>query len=58
MEKLDELKVLVSSAEKDAHAFYEKGNKAAGTRLRSALQQVKVLAQTIRNQVSETKNKK
>ena len=32
MKKFEELKALLSSAEKDAAAFYEKNNKAAGTR--------------------------
>ncbi|MFC6102430.1 histone H1 [Olivibacter domesticus] len=58
MEKFNELKELLASAEQDAVAFYEKGNKAAGTRLRNALQQTKNLAQDIRNHVTEIKNKK
>lgn len=58
MEKFNELKELIASAEKEAVAFYEKGNKAAGTRLRGALQQLKTLAQDIRNHVTEIKNKK
>ena len=37
MEKFIELKNLVTSAEADATKFYEKGNKAAGTRLRNAM---------------------
>lgn len=37
------LKELVAATEADATAFYEKGNKAAGTRLRKALQEIKVL---------------
>lgn len=57
MEKFNELKELLASAEQDAVAFYEKGNKAAGTRLRNALQQTKNLAQDIRNNVTEIKNK-
>lgn len=47
---------MVSTAEKDAAAFYDKGNKAAGTRLRNALQQIKVAATGIRKEVTETKN--
>jgi len=57
MEKFNALKDLLASAEKDASAFYDKGNKAAGTRLRGALQQLKNLAQEIRNEVTEIKNK-
>lgn len=56
METFQKLKELVLSAENDANAFFEKGNKAAGTRLRNALQQTKALAQDIRNEVTAKKN--
>lgn len=56
MEKFTQLKALVESAEHDAQAFYEKSNKAAGTRLRNALQQIKVAASAIRKEVTEKKN--
>lgn len=56
MEKLAELKALVETAEKEGQAFYEKNNKAAGTRLRNALQQIKVIATDLRKDVTETKN--
>ncbi|OAQ38243.1 histone H1 [Pedobacter psychrophilus] len=56
MDKFKELKELISSAEADATAFFDKGNKAAGTRLRNAMQQSKVLAQDIRNEVTAKKN--
>jgi hypothetical protein len=58
MKKFEELKALVATAEKDAAAFYEKNNKAAGTRLRGALQSAKALAQDIRNEVTAKKNAK
>lgn len=56
MEKVDELKALVASIEADAAKFFENGNKAAGTRVRTGLQQVKNLAQEIRNAVTAAKN--
>lgn len=56
MDKFNELKALLNAAEADATAFFEKGNKAAGTRLRNAMQQTKVLAQDIRNEVTAKKN--
>lgn len=56
MEKFTALKALLDSAEKDAQAFYEKQNKAAGTRLRNAMQQIKVAATDIRKEVTEKKN--
>lgn len=58
MKKFLAAKDLLASAEKDASAFYEKGNKAAGTRLRGAMQQLKVLAADIRKEVTEKKNAK
>ena len=57
MEKFNELKELISSIETDAEAFYNKGNKAAGTRVRTSFQKVKVLAQDIRAGVTDLKNK-
>jgi len=55
MEKFRALQELVAATEKDVAAFYEKGNKAAGTRLRNALQQLKVAATGIRKDVTEKK---
>jgi hypothetical protein len=57
MKKFEELKDLVTSVENDAKAFYEKGNNAAGRRLRNALQQIKVAATDIRKEVTEIKSK-
>jgi len=57
MKKFEELKDLVTSIESDAKAFYDKGNKAAGTRLRNALQQIKGAATDIRKEVTEKKSK-
>ncbi|MBB6109113.1 MULTISPECIES: histone H1 [Mucilaginibacter] len=56
MEKFKALQDLVAATEKEAAAFYEKGNKAAGTRLRNAMQQLKVVATDIRKEVTEKKN--
>ncbi len=56
MDKVKELKALVASIEADAAKFFENGNKAAGTRVRTGLQQVKNIAQDIRNAVTAAKN--
>ncbi len=56
MEDFQKLKDLILSAESDATAFFEKGNKAAGTPLRNALQHTKTLAQELRNEVTKKKN--
>lgn len=56
MEKFNEIKALLETAEKDAEAFFLKGNKSAGTRLRGAMQTLKNLAQEVRTEVQEIKN--
>lgn len=57
MKKFNELKKLVLEAEVDADKFYNKGNSAAGTRVRKAMQDLKNLAQDIRMNVQDMKNK-
>ena len=57
MEKFEKLKQIVSSVEADAQKFYDGGNGAAGTRVRKAMQDLKSLAQDIRVEVTELKNK-
>jgi hypothetical protein len=56
MELYEQLKNLVASLEDDFSKFYEKGNKAAGTRVRKGCQDVKNLCQEIRVDVSNKKN--
>lgn len=56
MEKYQQIKDLVLSAEADFEKFYVKGNKAAGTRVRKAMQDMKELAQEIRVDVQSSKN--
>ena len=51
-----ELQQLVAAMAADFQKFYQDGNKAAGTRVRSAMQDLKAFAQTVRNEVSEIKN--
>lgn len=58
MEKFTAVKDLVDAIEKDMFNFYEKGNKAAGTRVRNAMQQLKVIATDIRKEITEKKNNK
>ena len=57
MSTFQKLKDLVAATEADADKFYNKGNSAAGTRLRGAMQQIKVLAQQVRAEVTEQKAK-
>ena len=56
MKKFEEIKQLIANAEKDAAAFYEKNNRAAGTRLRKVMQDVKVAATGLRKEVTEKKH--
>ncbi|HYE58126.1 MAG TPA: histone H1 [Rhodothermales bacterium] len=56
MSKFSELKSFVDGLEKDFTAFYDKGNKAAGTRVRKAMQDLKTKAQEIRSEVQSQKN--
>jgi hypothetical protein len=58
MENFNKLKTLVASLEEDAAKFFEKGNKAAGVRLRKGLQDIKSLAQVVRVEVSESNKEK
>lgn len=58
MNHYEKLKQLVLGAEDDFSKFYEKGNSVAGTRVRKSMQDLKVLAQEIRNDVQEIKNNK
>lgn len=61
MTKFDELfeniRLTIVSAQEDAEKF-SKGNSSAGTRLRKKMQEVKKLAQEIRENVSDVKNMK
>ncbi|MCB9256248.1 MAG: histone H1 [Chitinophagales bacterium] len=56
MEKFTQLQELTASMADDAANFFGKGNKAAGTRLRKKLQELKGLAQDIRVEVQSAKN--
>tara|TARA_R110002051_G_scaffold162099_1_gene233649 strand:- start:377 stop:556 length:180 start_codon:yes stop_codon:yes gene_type:complete len=56
MSKHQEVKDLVDSLEADFAKFYENGNKAAGTRVRTGMQAIKNLAQEIRAEVTAKKN--
>lgn len=51
-----ELQALVAGMAADFQKFYQDGNKAAGTRVRNAMQELKTLAQAIRTEVQAIKN--
>ncbi|MCE7071857.1 MULTISPECIES: hypothetical protein [Dyadobacter] len=56
MARFDEVKDLILSLEGDFDKFYDKGNQAAGTRVRKGMQDLKTLAQDIRAEVQNKKN--
>ena len=55
MSKFDDLKGFVDGLEDDFSKFYDKGNKAAGTRVRKAMQDLKAMAQDIRVDIQDKK---
>jgi ABC-type Zn uptake system ZnuABC Zn-binding protein ZnuA len=56
MSRISEVKTLMEDLEEDLVKFYDKGNKAAGTRARKQLQDLKKLAQEIRLEIQDIKN--
>jgi hypothetical protein len=56
MARYDDLKEFVESMERDFSQFYEKGNKAAGTRVRKGMQDLKKMAQDIRVEIQDKKS--
>lgn len=57
MSRMDEIKNLAAELEGELDKFYNKGNKAAGTRARKQLQELKKLSQEIRLEIQDIKNK-
>ncbi len=57
MKRFEELQNLVNGLEGDFDKFYDKGNNAAGTRVRKGMQEMKNIAQDIRKEVQDKKNK-
>lgn len=49
----EQMKELLEDIQPDMEKFYDKGNKAAGTRIRKAMQTLKALAQDQRVEISE-----
>jgi hypothetical protein len=54
--RLEQLIALLEETRADHDKFFNGGNNAAGTRVRKAMQEVKVLAQELRVEVQDTKN--
>jgi hypothetical protein len=56
MKRYGQVRGLVESLESDFEKFYDKGNQAAGTRVRKGMQELKNLSQQIRVEVQTMKN--
>ena len=56
MNRIDQMNSLIDELEPDMRKFYEKGNKAAGTRARKQLQEIKKVSQEIRLEIQDMKN--
>ena len=57
MEKFEQIKSLIEQTKGDVEKFSAKGNSTAGTRVRKAMQELKNLAQELRVEIQEAKNK-
>ena len=55
MDKFKQLVDFVQTLETDFHKFYEKGQSAAGTRVRKGLSELRKLCQDVRKDVQEVK---
>jgi len=53
---LNEMITLLNEVQTDYNKFYVDGNASAGTRVRKAMQQIKVSAGDVRTHVQTTKN--
>lgn len=56
MSRYTELQNLVNSMAGDFEKFYDKNNKAAGTRVRKHMQELRTWAATVRTEVQNMKN--
>jgi len=56
MNRYQELEALLESLKNDFHKFYEDSNKAAGTRVRKGLLELRNKAQDIRKEIQTIKN--
>lgn len=58
MKRFQKVRDLILGLEGDFEKFYDKENQAAGTRVRKGMQEMKTLAQDIRKEVQDMKNKR
>lgn len=58
MNRVEELKQMVKTFTEDYNKFSEKGNKAAATRARKVLQELRNWSKDVRSEISSTKKDK
>jgi len=58
MENFQKLVQAVQGLEADFQKFYDKGQSAAGTRLRKGLSELKKLSQEVRNEIQKVKEER
>lgn len=56
MSRMDEINEIVSDLQTAMDKFYNKGNKAAGTRARKHLMALKNISHEVRQEIQERKN--
>lgn len=56
MSRMDDINEIVNELQVEMDKFYEKGNKAAGTRARKHLMSLKNLAHEVRQEIQAKKN--
>lgn len=55
MDKLNQIKQYLNTLDEDFTKFFDRGNNAAGTRVRKAMQELKKMANDVRSAVQEKK---
>ena len=55
VERYRELLDLIQRFERDYEKFYDKGNKTAGIRLRKHMQELRIYAKKVRDEIQEIK---
>ncbi|HLT24276.1 MAG TPA: histone H1 [Ignavibacteria bacterium] len=56
MEKLNQIKEILDNMQKDIEKFYDKGQNAAGTRIRKDLNNIRKLAADMRKEIQDVRN--
>ena len=56
MKNVNRIQEVLNNVQTDVEKFVGNGNKAAGTRIRKAMQEIKTLAQDVRTEVQTIKN--